>query len=370
MSRIVRVKWDKPALYGGKLVTAIVRHSDKTDGSATWQDSTLLSQVSGETTEVLLPALNGAYMLRFRGVDGELSENFVAVLLNQPDVVPTLSITTVREDQTSPPFQGQLNDVFYSDEYDALVIDGTQTVDEVPDFDAIGAMDFTGTQKLSGTYIFQNIVDLGAKFVATFNRKLTTRGLYPADAMDSKTELIDRWTDFDGDIADGTSADIYFRTSDVATQDAFFLLETGDNLLLETSDKFELQSDINFGDWVPMTSGSYAGRQFQFKAELTSESEDETPLIDALGFDLVMESRSEQSSLIASGAGSKVITFTNAFYQTPSIGITAYSLDTGDYYEITSSSRSGFTVTFYDSSATAVDRNFTFLAVGYGTEQT
>jgi len=370
-SEQVRFKWQKPALYGGALLTAIIRHSDKTDGTGTWADSTLLSDsVSGETTEAVLPKLNGEYLIKFRGIDDQVSANAKSAVLNQPDTIPNLSITTVREDTTDPPFQGQFENAFYSDEYDAIVIDGDQTVDEVDDFDEVGALDFTGTQLLTGRYYFTNILDLGAKFTAKFKRKLTTRGLYPANAIDSKTELIDRWTDFDGADADATSADLYFRTSDVATVDAFFLLETGDNLLLESGDQLELQSDINFGEWVPMTSGSYAGRQFQFKVELSSQSTDETPLIDELGFELVMESRSEQSQTIASGAGAKAVTFTNAFYQTPSLGITAFNLASGDYYEITSPTRSGFTVTFYDSGDNPVDRTFTYSALGYGTEQT
>ena len=82
-----------------------------------------------------------------------------------------------------------------------------------------------------------------------------------------------------------------------------------------------------------------------------------------------MESRTEQSGTIASGAGAKAVTFTNAFYQTPSLGLTAFNMASGDYYEITSPTRSGFTVTFYNSSASAVDRNFQYVATGYGTEQ-
>ena len=112
--------------------------------------------------------------------------------------------------------------------------------------------------------------------------------------------MIDRWSDFDGTLPDDTSADIYFRTSDLATADAFFLLEDGDTLLLEnTPDKFELESDIDFGDWFPMYNGSYAGRQFQFKVELVSARTDQTPLIDELGFEMVLQSRTENSATIS-----------------------------------------------------------------------
>ena len=81
------------------------------------------------------------------------------------------------------------------------------------------------------------------------------------------------------------------------------------------------------------------------------------------------ESRTESSGVIASGAGAKAVTFTNAFYETPNIGITAFDLDSGDYYRVTSRSRTGFTVTFYDSSNTAIDRDFQYQVVGYGSEQ-
>jgi len=130
-----------------------------------------------------------------------------------------------------------------------------------------------------------------------------------------------------------------------------------------------MESSISFGPWVPMESGRYSGRQFQFKAELQSFHSDQSPLVEELGYVMQMESRTESSATIASGAAAKAVTFANAFYQEPNVGITAFNLATGDYYEVTSTSRTGFTVTFYNSSATAVDRNFQYQAVGYGTEQ-
>ena len=39
---------------------------------------------------------------------------------------------------------------------------------------------------------------------------------------------------------------------------------------------------------------------------------------------------------------------------------------TGDYYTITSKSKTGFTITFYNSSGSAQDRNFDYVAKGYG----
>jgi hypothetical protein len=119
-----------------------------------------------------------------------------------------------------------------------------------------------------------------------------------------------------------------------------------------------------------MESGRFTGRQFQFKAELSAAHVDQTPLVDELGYTMQLESRTESSATTASGAGAKAVTFANAFYQEPSVGITAFNLASGDYYEVTSTTRTGFTVTFKNSSNAAIDRNFQYQAVGYGTEQT
>lgn len=380
-SEQVIMRWKQPNTgFGGSLFTAVIRHAPETDGTGTWPNSTLLSDsIGGNTLQAVLPKIDGEYLLKFRNIDGQVSANAVSAILNEPDPIPQLLVQTVREDQKTPPFPGLKEAVFYSDEYDGLVIDGDATLNEItqdpadPDntgVDGMGSFDFMGTQKLLGRYTFEDVIDLGAKFSAKFKRTLKSRGIYPADLIDSKTENIDRWTDFDGVIPDVTSADMYVRTSDQAVADAFFLLETGHNLLLEDSNKFELELDIDFGAWFPMFSGVIAGRQFQFKAELSSASEDETPVVDELGFQLVMESRTEQSATITSGASAKAVTFTNAFYQTPSLGLTAFNLASGDYYVITSPTRSGFTVTFYDSGDTPVSREFQFVATGYGTEQT
>ena len=41
---------------------------------------------------------------------------------------------------------------------------------------------------------------------------------------------------------------------------------------------------------------------------------------------------------------------------------------TGDYHVISSQTRTGFTVTFFNSSNTAIDRTFSYQANGFGAE--
>ena len=368
----VVLKWNIPptGLDTSKFLV-IIRHATQTDGTGTWSNSTLLRTIKAQTNFAVLPLIEGEYLVKFQDEFNRRSSGAGSAVIDLPNPIPRLNIQVRREDQDSPPYQGDKVGVFYDSDYDGLVLDGEATFDDVVDLDALGTFDFVGPRLASGQYYFNNVLDLGGVFSVLFTRKLTTRGLYPADTIDDRTELLDRWSDFDGDLPDDTSTDIYFRTSNQATTDEELLLENGEFFLLEDgTDKIQMESDIDFGEWLPMESGTYTGRQFQFKAELTTDHNDQTPLVDELGYTMQLESRTESSAVIASGTGAKTVTFANGFYQEPSLGITAFNLASGDYYGVTSTSRTGFTITFYDSSNTAIDRNFQYQAVGYGTEQT
>jgi len=380
-SNQVRLTWRLPVAGLGATsdrINAEIRHSSKTDGSGTWPNSSLLTVVKAATTYAILPELQGEYLVRFIDDQNKKSANVQSVVHTLTDPQPRLLILEDREDTDSPEFQGQKNNTFYSEEYDALVIDGDETIDDILDIDALSSFDFLGTRKSSGEYFFANTLDLGAQYDIEFSRHLVMRGTYPADDIDERTALIDTWTDFDGLEADDVNAEVYLRaaTTGITAEDE--LTEDGDKLLLENDDNQELESNLVFGDWVPLQNGHFQGRLFQFKCELSSDHVDQTPLLDELGFTAKMPLRTETSAVIASGtgAGGKAVTFTNAFFQDgvyyntpPSIGITAFNLASGDYYEVTSISRTGFTVKFKNSSNAVIDRNFQYQAVGYGSER-
>lgn len=365
------LRWKIPATPLNKSTfVAIIRHAPQLDGTGTWPNSTLLRRVEARTNYALLPLIEGEYLVKFETPEEHRSVNARSAVIDLPNPIPRLDIQVRREDQDSPAFQGEKSGTFFSTEYDGLVLDGDASFDDVTDLDELSSVDFLGTRLATGEYFFNNVLDLGGVFSVAFERKLTTRGLYPQDLIDEREELIDRWSDWDGTLADDTTSDLYFRTSNQATTDEEMLLEDDDFLLLEDGDKIQMESDIDFGEWSPMESGRFTGRQFQFKAELQSFHVDQTPIVDEAGFTMQLESRTESSATIASGAGAKAVTFAQAFYQTPSIGITASNLASGDYYEVTSATRTGFTVTFKDSSNAAIDRNFQYQAVGYGSEET
>jgi predicted phage tail protein len=362
----------------GDRINAEIRHSSKTDGSGTWPNSSKLTTVKANTFYAILPELSGEYLVRFIDDKNKKSSEVRSVVHTLTDAQPRLLVLEDREDTDSPEFQGQRNDTFYSEEYDALVIDGDETIDDILDIDDLGSFDFLGTRKSEGEYFFANTLDLGAKFDIEFSRHLVMRGTYPADDIDERTVRIDTWTDFDGQEADDVNAEVYLRASNNGITAESELTEDGDKLLLEDANDQQLESNLVFGDWVPLRNGHFQGRLFQFKCELSSDHADQTPLLDELGFSAKMPLRTETSSVITSGtdSGGKAVTFTNAFFQDsvfyntpPSIGITAFNLASGDYYEVTSITRTGFTVTFKNSSNAVISRNFQYQAVGYGSEQ-
>ena len=366
-------KWKIPDDFTGNRneLIAIVRHSQLTDGTAIWPETTFLREVQANTDYVLLPLMNGTYMVKFKNTNNLKSINAGTAIVDLPDDLPKLLVHSVREDTTSPEFQGQRDGVFYSSEYDALVLQNDDLIDDKLDFEEgyLGSIDFGGELLKTGTYFFKDKIDLGGVFTVEMKRVLKTRGLYPNNTIDLHFTNIDEWTDFDGLLPDETNCVISFRKSNDAPTDDEIEDENDEFILLEDGNKFSQEDSQIYGDFVPMENGRFTGRVFQFKADLTTNFTDQTPLVDQLGFEMQFENRTESNSF-SSGAGAKAVTFSKAFYQTPKLGITASNMATGDYYVISSESRTGFTITFFNSSNAAIDRTFSYHANGFGAEET
>ena len=117
---------------------------------------------------------------------------------------------------------------------------------------------------------------------------------------------------------------------------------------------------------------------FKFKCVLTTQDTNQDIRVSQLGYVAEFQRRVEQSTTtIASGAGAKAVTFNSPFFtgtsallgagsNPPAIGITAFNMASGDFFELTSIASTGFTVHFKNSSGSSVDRNFNFTAIGFG----
>jgi len=352
-----RLRWnqtiDLDVKTGGRVH---IRHTNLTDGTGTWSNSVdLVEAKSGAATEAIVPLIAGEILIKFEDDGGRQSPTEASVIVDFPDALGNLLVQSRREDADSPPYQGTKTDVFYSDEFDALVLDGDTLLDAIADFDLISSMDYLSAVQPTGTYEFANAVDLGAVFSLDLSRFFVTAGFFPNDLVDSRTADVDSWSDWDGGIIDQVNAKLYLR-------------RTPDNPA----------SSPTWSSWQEFVNGTFLGRGFQFKAELSSSNPAQNILIDQLGYEATFQRRTEQSVVaLASGAASYAVTFDKPFFtgtsvlgglntSLPSIGITAQNLSQGDFFNVTNVTSTGFDVIFKNSAGTAVSRNFLWSAVGFG----
>jgi predicted phage tail protein len=132
--------------------------------------------------------------------------------------------------------------------------------------------------------------------------------------------------------------------------------------------KIELLNDV-WGDYNPITFNDYTARAYKFRVYMYTTNFNYSPSISVLETSIDMVDTDLSGNNVASGVAAKTITYSNDFYTTPSVGITAHNMGTGDYFTITSSTKAGFTVEFFDSANETIDVTFDWLAKGYGSEQ-
>jgi len=349
-NKLVRLRWDRSTdadvIHGGRVY---VRHSNLTDGSGTFQNSVdLITALSGNSTDAIVPFLEGEYILKYEDDNGNFSTSETSIIIDLPDLIDTQTILTQREDLLSTPFSGtKTNTTFNS---------------------TAGALQLTNpANNATGEYEFASIVDLGAVFSLELKRKLQVVGFNTGTDIETLIpgppgiEWDDYATDnnFDGGAADETSCQIQVATSQTASG--------------------------SFGAFNNFANGTFKGRRFKFKLILTTTNTAQNINVQQAGFIAQFQSRTEQNYQTgsgtstapqSSGTSAKAVTFGTPFFVgtsslgganafLPTVGITIENAQSGDFFTVTSVSGTGFTVSIKNGSS-FVDRNFTFQAVGYG----
>ena len=365
----VRLRWnlatDLDVTHGGRVY---VRHSTKTDGTGTFSNATdLVQALAGNTTIADVPLLEGEYILKFQDDGGRFSNGEASVIIDLPDTVDDKLIQTRREDLDVPKFQGTKTDVAFDATTNSLNLIGGGLFDDiggsiVGTFDDIGSIDDLGGIKPLGTYEFGGtaggtFLDLGDVFTIDLKRHFLTEAFFPSNLLDSRKLAFPTTGTFDGDVATEVNAEM---------------------LVAVTQDNPNTGSPT-YKPFQTFANGRYKGRGFKFKVNLTSKDPDQDIRVFQLGYTASMEQRTELSpSTTASGAGAKAVTFQSPFFVgtanteggansiLPSVGITAQNMQSGDFFEVSSITGTGFTVHFKNSSNASVDRNFTYQAVGFG----
>lgn len=338
-------------LLGGKV---IIRHSVDSV-TATWEESNdIVSAAAGSQTQKQVPLLEGTYLVKFEDDGGRRSLNAATVVVDLPTPQPRYLLQTYAEETETPPFNGNYTNMFYvsnlaeANNASGIVLASGTNIDDMAtdnNWDGLPSIDSIGGVLSEGEYEFGSTYSLPGVFDVNLRRRLVTTPYIPGDFWDDHTADIDTWDFIDGSATDRCNAATYVRV----TQD-------------------DPAGTPTWGDWREFSNAIIRARGLQFKTIANSTDSTVNIVISELGADLELQQRVEQSTMLSSGAGTYAATFANAFFQTPSIGITAYDMATGDYFAITGDSRAGFSIVFRNSAGTAVSRQFTYAAVGYGRE--
>ena len=331
--QFIRLRFDQSTsidvLHGGRVY---VRHSNLAAASATFQTAQdIIEAVAGNSNEAICPALPGTYLLKFQDDTGNFSTTVAKVSLSLVDILDSITVKTDREDNDSTPYNGTKSNVTFSVAKGGLIL--TNPVNNA-----------------TGTYDFVDTLDLGSTFSLVLKRHFQGVGFYTGDLFDNRTDNIDTWVNFDGVEAPDANAKLAVRTST------------------------DMSAYSSFNDFA---NGTFKGRGFQFRATLNTSDTAQNINLQQLGYSATLPSRTEQSAVIASGAGAKAVTFTAPFFVgtsglgnlnnfLPSVNISPQNMATGDYFVLSSISGTGFTVHFKNSSDASIDRNFTYSAVGFG----
>ena len=361
-------------LHGG---TVSVRHTPSVNPAiATFQNSTeIIPKLAGNITETLVPALTGTYSIKFIDDTGNRSNNAAKIIVTQPNPQPNQIILTEREDTDSPPFQGDKVRTFYDATFDGLLLDGKLLFDEITqNIDDLSNIDFAGPINSSGTYEFSNKVDLSGIFNLTLKRRFVTSGLLVNDLIDSRTALINTWTEFDGTQADDVNAKLLVATTDIdpATSVSATYGQSGTTITITKTDhgysagdfvvidftagsatdgNYEIQTvpnantftvtasasatissgtsctyGANFTQFNTFANGEYTARGFKFKCELESNDPAQNINVTELGFEASVKRRTETintaiASQCATTGSGKTVTFSDPFFTgTASLG--------------------------------------------------
>ena len=358
-NKLIRLKWNRSTdidvTHGGLVY---IRHdSSGTDGTGTFEKAVdLIEAAPGNSTEAVVPAITGEYILKFQDDGGRFSAGEASVVVNIPEITNDLLVQTRREDLDSPKFQGVKVNTAFDATTNSLNLTGAGQFDAIADFDAEGSLDDIGGISPSGTYDFASTLDLGAVFSLDLVRHFKTEGFYPSDLFDSRTANLDTWTDFDGTDANDVDAQLFVRT----TQD-------------------DPSGSPTYSDFQNFTSGMFKARGFQFRAVLTSDDPAQDIRVFQLGYSAKLEQRTDQGTgqTITSSAGVTTVPFTSPFFvgtsalgnlnqHLPTVNVTAQNLASGDFFEISNITASNFQIHFKNSSNASISKQFTFTAVGFG----
>jgi hypothetical protein len=334
LNNSAHISWDLATdldvRVGGKVT---FKHSNLTSG-ASWESSTAIgSAVAGHNTTAVLPLVSGTYLAKFIDSTGNASVDATSYIATTvPDIVKMNFVETSTQ---NPTFSGTKTNMFADGtvlkmEADTLIDSVTDLMDDWELLDAIGGTD------TSGSYEFDTYTDLGAVYTSRVTADLAFTAFTIGDFIDDRTTLMDDWTDFENAPSDVTLG--------------LFVATTND----------DPSGSPTWGAWTKFTVADYSARAFKFKVDATVGSQDQQINITTLTATVDMPDRVQGDNAIQSGVGTKSITYADAFYAIPSVGITGCDMDQNDRIVLSNETATGFDVSFYQGNGSGNPQDIKF----------
>ena len=358
------LSWDAP--LSSDLQSAGRIQIRKLEGDAVnWNNATFLANASANTSSATLSLFStdeGYYVAKWIDSEGNESVNYAKVGVD-PTQVRRVRLSTVQEhvnlasqSATNKGWSGTLSDLELGRESDTegyyVQFENLGLWDSfTSNIDTWIYVDSRGGHKTEGNYTTA-VMDLGAVYdVNVGTQRVATTQVVAG------TDLIDSWSVSPTLEASVDNRPLWDGTTDLA------LITTS----VRTTQQDPASGSATWTDYNVFTNAKYKARGFQVKASLKSNaSTGDTGgtqfkfLEMKTNFDL-----SERDELGQKTSSTPAFTYTNRFYEAPTLIITPMNQGGGDYFTITSATATGATVTFYNSSNNVVTRNYTYLARGY-----
>jgi hypothetical protein len=334
---IAVLKWDPSTDLD--LAYYHIRYSPNADDSYP-NSIVLVDKVSPPANSVIVPAKAGVYFIKAFDLLGHESLTAGSVIGTVTEFAGQNLATTITEETS---FAGTKSQVVVEDNALILAGDAVTLFDAVSgDFDdRVGFFDEVDGFESTGTYTFANQISLGAKYQGRVSSFLNV-------------DQLDRVSSFDGHAGLFDSAQGLFDSAGASpNMDAKLFISTSDD-------------NSTYTAFTPFQDGNYEFRFAKFQLKLTSAVSSQSPKVNNAQVRLFMADRTDTGSNIASGAGTKAVTFNKAFFAEPSVVILAQNAAQNIQTTITNKSATGFSVTFTNAGGSAQDITFDYVANGQG----
>lgn len=333
MGNTSTLNWKKASNLNGSHYE--IRYSTALVG-AEWNSSiTVLDRIPINSSTAVVPTRSGTWLIK---AITNPTDNYPSGIyslnpaLITTDIDSLLNFNFVDELVEDPAFAGTKTNV---------EISGSGNLELSPIYDSGSPPAFVAFEAV-GTYDFPEL-DLGA----VYNNRITPHIVASGNSL---SNIVDDWENVDEIInVDGVT--------DGQWQIDFEISTTND----------DPSGSPVWSAYRKATIGDYNFRAIRSRVVLYSFYPTTTPSIEELGLQIDMPDLIQSGNDIATLSGGSAIPFGFTFKSSdPRIAISAQDMQTGDYYNITAKSASGFTIQFFNSSNTGISRTFDYVAKGYG----